>query len=141
MGPVEYLIVEFPGNAFNGDIVPALAELTDAGTIRIIDLLFVKKDAQGQVTALELHELPGEEASPFDELDGEVGDLLNQDDIDDAAAQLEPNTSAALLVVEDVWATKLRDAIVGSGGRLVDRGAIPGHLVEAALEAEGAVTR
>jgi hypothetical protein len=135
MGPVDYLIVEFPGNAFNGEVVPALKELTDNGTIQIIDLLFVKKDADGAVTWVELDDLPREEGGAFDEVDGDVGDLLNEDDVMTAAELLEPNCSAALLVYENTWAIRLRDAIVGSGGRLVDRASIPGHVVAAALAA------
>ena len=138
MGPVEYLIVEFPGNRFKGELVPALEELTDSGTIRIIDLLFVKKDADGQVTAFELSELDDEEGAAFDDLDGEINDLLNEEDIMIAAEMLEPNSSAAMMVFENVWATRLRDAIVNANGRLVDNARIPAAVVQAALDAAGA---
>ena len=138
MGPVEYLIVEFPGNRFKGELVPALEELTDSGTIRIIDLLFVKKDADGQVTAFELSELDDEEGAAFDDLDGEINDLLNEEDIMIAAEMLEPNSSAAMMVFENVWATRLRDAIVNANGRLVDNARIPAAVVQAALYAAGA---
>jgi len=138
MGPVEYLVVAFPGNKFNGDIVPALAELTDNGIIRIIDLVFIRKDADGNVVSAELEDLPAEAAAAFDDLDGEVNDLANEDDIAIAADKLDPDSSAGLLVYENVWATRLRDAIVGSGGRLVDRGHIPPAAIEAALEAASA---
>ena len=91
MGPVEYLVIEFPGNKFKGEIVPAIKELTDAGIIRIIDLLFIRKDADGGVISLELNNLPVEEAAAFDDLDGEINDLLNEEDIllavRDASAQ------------------------------------------------------
>ena len=135
MGPVEYLVVEFPGNKFNGDIVPALAELTKSGTIRIIDLLFINKDEEGNVSSVELSNLPRQEAAAFDDLDCEVNDLLNEEDIMRAAEMLQPNSSAGVLVFENVWATRLRDAIVNSGGRLVDNARIPAAVVEAALEA------
>ena len=135
MGPVEYLVVAFPGNKFNGDIVPALAELTDNGTIRIIDLVFIRKDADGNVAAAELEDLPADVAAAFDSLDGELGDLLNEEDIALAAEGLDPDSSAGLLVYENLWATRFRDAIVDSGGQLVDRGHIPPAAIEAALEA------
>ena len=137
MGPVEYLVVEFPGNQFKGEIVPALAELTDNGTIRIIDLLFIKKDREGNVTSFELGDLGDDEGSPFDDLDGEIDDLLNEEDILIAAEMLEPNSSAAMMVFENVWATRLRDAIVNANGRLVDNARIPAAIVQAAMEAAG----
>ena len=135
MGPVEYLIVEFPGNKFKGEIVPALKELTKNGTIHIIDLLFIKKDAQGAVIAVELNNLPAAEAAPFDDLDGEIDGLLNEEDFQIVAGKLRPNSSAALLVFEHAWATRLRDAVVKSGGRLVDNERIPAAVVEAAMQA------
>lgn len=135
MGPVEYLVVEFPGNQFKGEIVPALTELTERGTIRIIDLLFIKKDADGNAVAVELSNLPAAEAAPFNQLDGEIDDLLNDGDTRTVAAMLQPNSSAGVLVFENVWATRLRDAIVNAGGRLVDNARIPAAIVEAAFEA------
>ena len=135
MGPVEYLLVAFPGNKFNGDIVPALAELTDKGIIRIIDLVFIRKDADGNVVAAELEDLPADVAAAFDDLDGDIGDLVNEADIAIAAESLDPDSSAGLLVYENAWETRFRDAIVDSGGLLVDRGHIPPAAIDAALEA------
>ena len=135
MGPVEYLVVEFPGNKFTGEIVPALKELTDNGTIRVIDLVFVRRDEDGSATWIELSDLPIEDAAPFDDLDGEFGGLLNEEDILMMADLIQPNSSAAVLVFENVWATRLRDAIVGAGGRLVDNARIPAAVVDAALAA------
>ena len=135
MGPVEYLLVAFPGNKFNGDIVPALTELTDKGIIHIIDLVFIRKDADGNVVAAELEDLPADVAAAFDDLDGDISDLVSEEDIAIAAESLDADSSAGLLVYENVWATRFRDAIVDSGGRLVDRGHIPPEALEAALEA------
>ena len=135
MGPVEYLIVEFPGNKFKGEIVPALLEVTASGIIQVIDLLFIKKDADGNVSSFELNTLDADEAAPFEDLDGEIGGLLSEEDILLAAESLKPNSSAALLVFEHVWATRLRDAIVNASGRLVDNGRIPPAVVEAARAA------
>ena len=135
MGPVEYLVVEFPGNKFKGEIVPALKELTDNGTIRVIDLIFVRRDEDGSATWIELSDLPIEDAAPFDDLDGEFGSLLNEEDILMMADLVQPNSSAAVMVFENVWATRLRDAIVGAGGRLVDNARIPAAVVDAAIAA------
>ncbi|MBK8046155.1 MAG: hypothetical protein IPK16_02900 [Anaerolineales bacterium] len=135
MGPVEYLVVEFPGNKFNGEIVPALAELVDNGTIHVLDLIFVKKDADGNLLVVELDNLPPDEAAPFESLDGEIFDLLNEEDIQLIGDALNPQSSAALLVFENTWATRLRDAIVGSNGRLVDNARIPAAIVDAAIAA------
>jgi len=135
MGPVEYLLIAFPGNRFNGEIVPALTELTDKGIIHIIDLVFIRKDADGNVVAAELEDLPADVAAAFDDLDGDISDLVSDEDITIAAESLDPDSSAGLLVYENVWATRFRDAIVDSGGRLVDRGHIPPEALEAALEA------
>ena len=135
MGPVEYLVVEFPGNKFKGEIVPALKELTDNGTIRVIDLIFVRRDEDGSATWIELSDLPIEDAAPYDDLDGEFGGLLNEEDILMMADLIQPNSSAAVMVFENVWATRLRDAIVGAGGRLVDNARIPAAVVDAAIAA------
>ena len=129
------MVVEFPGNKFKGEIVPALKELTDNGTIRVIDLIFVRRDEDGSATWIELSDLPIEDAAPYDDLDGEFGGLLNEEDILMMADLIQPNSSAAVMVFENVWATRLRDAIVGAGGRLVDNARIPAALVDAAIAA------
>ena len=134
IGPVEYMIVAFPGNRFKGEIVPALQELVDAGTIRIIDLAFVMKDADGAVVTAEMADLDSDVFKAFDALSPETLGLLNEEDLAAAGEELDPNSSAALLVWEDVWATKLRDAIRGAGGELLDLERIPGEVVEAAVE-------
>lgn len=134
IGPVEYLIVAFPGNRFKGEIVPALQELVDAGTIRIIDLAFVMKDADGAVVTAELGDLDSEVFQALDALSPEGLGLLNEEDLAAAAEELEPNSSAALLVWEDVWATKLRDAILNAGGEVLDLERLPYEVVQAAVE-------
>jgi hypothetical protein len=131
VGPVEYMIVGFPGNEFNGDIAPALGKLIDDGTIRILDLVFITKDAAGDIAAVEFDEHGG--LSAFAELDGEVGGFIGAEDIEHAAEGLEPNSSAALLVWEDVWATPLVEAMRASGGVLIESARIPHDLIEEAL--------
>ena len=135
MGPVEYLVVEFPGNKFNGEIVPALVDLVKSGTIRILDLLFIRKEADGSFEAMELDMLPPAEAASFDDLDGEILGLLNAEDVTILARQLQPNSSGALLVFEHTWSTPLRDAVVNANGRLVDNARIPADVVDAAMVA------
>lgn len=135
IGPVEYMIVAFPGNQFNGEIVPALKEQVDAGTIRIIDLAFVAKDANGDVAAMEVEDLDSSVGAAFAELIGsESGGLLNDEDIMAVAEDLEPNSSVGLLVWEDVWAAKIADAIVNAGGELWDLERVPREVVEAAVD-------
>jgi hypothetical protein len=132
-GPVEYMIVGFPGNQFNGKIAPALSDLIKSNTIRILDLVFLAKGEDGEHVIVEYDEHEGLLA--FSELDGEVGGLISDDDIEYAADALEPNSSAALLVWEDTWAKPLVSAMRDSGGVLIEAARIPHDLVEPALAA------
>jgi len=132
-GPVEYLVVGFPGNKFTGEIIPELVKLTESGTVRILDLLFIGKDAEGDVVALEVDDL-GDDID-FGSLDGEVGGLISPEDIEYAAAALEPNSSAALLVWEDLWAAPFVQALRNADGVLLEGGRIPQGLIDSALAA------
>ena len=129
IGPVEYVIIGFPGNQFKGEIIPALADLVDGGTVRILDLVFVMKDIEGNITTAEYEDLPG-----MDDLDGDADGLFNEDDLLVAAERLEPNSSGLLIVWEDTWATPLAVAIRGAGGVIVAGERIPHEIVEAAFE-------
>jgi len=131
-GPVQYLIVAFPENRFSGAIAPAIGELVENGTIRVIDLTFVMKDADGSVAALEYADLAPEVAAAFEKVGGGGGGLFNDEDLMAAGEELEPNSSAALLAWENVWATKVRDAIADAGGVLLDFDIIPAEVVDAA---------
>ena len=133
IGPVEYIILGFPGNQFNGEIAPELGKLVENGTIRILDLVFIMKDADGEVSAVEFED--HDDVALFNALEGEVGGLISAEDIEYAAADLEPNSSAALLVWEDVWATPFVEALRASGAVLLEGARIPHDLIEAA-EAE-----
>ena len=135
IGPVEYMVVAFPGNQFKGEVLPAIAEQVEKGTIRIIDLAFVSKDADGNVTALEVSDLDSEIGQALHALLGdEKGGLLNDEDIIAVAEEMEPNFSAGLLVWEDVWATKIKNSIIDAGGELWDLERIPYQVVDAAIE-------
>ena len=130
IGPVEYIIVGFPGNTFNGEIAPELGKLVDSGTIRILDLVFITKDADGNVGAVEFED--HDDVALFNALEGEVGGLISEEDIDYAAVELEPNSSAALLIWEDLWAAPFVQAMRDSGGVLIEGSRIPHDLIEAA---------
>lgn len=127
-GPVEYIIVGFPGNQFNGDVAPELGKLVESGTIRIIDLVFITKDAEGNVDAIEIED--HHDIALFEALDGEVGGMISAEDIAYAATELEPNSSAALLIWEDLWAKPFVDAMRTSGGVLIEGARIPHDLIE-----------
>jgi uncharacterized protein DUF6325 len=135
IGPVDYMIVAFPGNEFRGEIAPALADLVDAGTIRIIDLAFVGKDADGEIVAFELTDLDPDVREGLEEIGIEVSGLFNEDDLMSAGEELEPNTSAALLVWENVWARDVAQKMRDAGGVLLDFERLPHEVVEAAREA------
>ena len=134
IGPVDYAVVAFPGNQFRGEIAPALADLVEAGTIRIIDIAFVAKTADGETGAFELTELDPEVREAIESMGVEVTGLFNEDDLMDAAAELEPNSSAALLVWENVWARDVAQAMRDAGGIMVAFDRIPHDVVQAARE-------
>ena len=134
IGPVDFAIFAFPGNQFRGEIAPAIADLVEAGTIRIIDLAFVGKAENGDVVGFELTELDPEVRAGLENLGMEVNGLLNEDDIRSVGDTLEPNSSAALLVWENVWAREVKQAILNAGGELLDFQRIPHEVVQAARE-------
>jgi uncharacterized membrane protein len=128
------MVVAFPGNKFTGNVAPALGDLVKSGTIRIIDLAFVGKDGDGNVVAMEVEELDGAVASAFQAIQDKVGDLINEEDLKTIGHGLEPNSSAAILVWEDVWAAKFASALREAGGVLIDIQRVPYDVVNAAVE-------
>jgi uncharacterized membrane protein len=133
MGPVEYVLIAFPGNRFKGEIVPAVAELVDNDIVRIIDVAFIKKDASGNTTMFEYDVLDDVLAFGFADVDGEAGGVLNDEDLQLAAEGLEPDSSAALIVWEHRWAARVAQAIRDAGGRIIAGERIPDEVVEEAL--------
>jgi len=133
IGPVEYLILGFPGNEFTGQIVPELSKLIDGWLIRIIDLTFISKDAAGHVDVVEYDAI--EELAAFAGLDAEVGGILTDEDIAHAAVSLEPNSSAALLIWEDTWAGPLAEAVRNANGVILEGARIPREIIEQAMSA------
>ncbi len=134
IGPVDYAIIAFPGNRFRGEIGPALSDLVENGPIRIIDIAFVGKNPDGDVVALELTELDPDVQSSLDSAGIEVGGLLNEDDLMSTADALEPDSSAALIVWENVWAQRVTQAMRDAGGVLVAFDRLPHEVVQAARE-------
>lgn len=128
LGPVEYIVIDFPGNKFNGEIAPAIADLVSSGTVRIIDLVFVKKDADGSVTAFEYDEL--DEGSAFADIEGDADGALSEEDVLSLADGIPADSSALVILWEDLWAADLSRAIRESGGVLVDGGRIPHELIQ-----------
>jgi len=134
IGPVEYIVVGFPGNQFKGEIAPALADLVDAGTIRIIDIAFAGKDENGDVVAFELSDLDSDLQSALEKLGAEPSGLFNEEDLIAVAETLDPGSSAAVLAWENVWAKGVAGAIRNAGGELYDYDRIPHEVVVAARE-------
>lgn len=128
-GPAELIVVRFPGNQFKGEIAPALGDLIDSGTIRLIDLLFLMKDADGAVTFLEAGEV-----FPDGPLAGVVAEsdagLISDEDVEDIGPELEPNSSAAVMLFEHLWAAEFTQALRNAGGELVYDERIPAAVVE-----------
>ena len=135
LAPVDYMIVAFPGNQFKGEIAPALADLVEKGTIRIIDLAFVMKDEDGEIGAFELTDIDPQVRQGFENMGVEVNGLFNEDDLKAAAEELEPNSSAALLLWENLWAKDVAQAIRDAGGEIFDFERLPHEVVQAARDA------
>ena len=131
MGPVDYLVVKFPGNKFSGEILPELAKLEKSGIIRVIDLALVIKDAKGKVFVTEAKDVKGKEGDAFSAFAKLVGEAewFSLDDIDAIAAALPNNCSAAILLFENTWAIHFKEALINSGAELVDQGRIPSEII------------
>jgi hypothetical protein len=134
VGPVDVYIIGFPGNKFTGRIAPAILELVENGTIRVIDLLFVMKDADGAVTTLEAADID-QEGAAFLAIDVAQPGALGPEDADEVGDDLPPDSSALLVAFENVWAAKLADALQAADAVVIDSIRIPVDVVEAALEA------
>ena len=132
MGPIDYVVLEWPGRQPNGEIAPLIIDLHDRGIIRLLDVAVMVKDEEGNVAAVDLGSLDDEGFTAFE---GASTGLLDQEDLDDAAGALEPGTSAAVLVWENRWAAPVAVAVRKSGGQLVASGRIPIQAILASLDA------
>lgn len=135
-GPLDVVMLKFPGNQFNGEIAPALRDLVVRGLVRVIDLLFVYKDVDGTIGSLELGGLGADLEPAFADLDGQLGGgLLDAEDVADVGATLETNSSIAVVVIENLWAIPFIDAVRAAGGELVEQARVPAAVVAEVREA------
>jgi len=139
LGPVDYIVVEFPAGAshFTGEMASELAALVDAGTIRVLDVLVLQKDDDGNVEALEIEDL--DELDEFRAIETELAEILAADDVEHLAAAMEPGTVAGVLIWENTWAAPFASAARRSGGQLIASGRIPVQALLASFEADDAV--
>jgi hypothetical protein len=140
LGPVDYLVVEFPPDTsnFTGEMAAELANLADTGTIRILDILIVRKDDNGDIEALEIDDL--EEVSEIVHLEAEIAEILAAEDVAHLAAAMDNGTTAGVLVWENTWAAPFASAARRAGGQLVASGRIPIQAIIASFEADEAST-
>ena len=135
IGPVEYIAIAFPGNKFSGEIVPAIKEFQDFGTIKVLDLVLITKDEDGNVAAIELADSSPETRAIFAALGVERKNLLGQEDFEDIGSALDPNSTAALMIWENVWAAEFAKSLRDADGILIANGRIPAALVEEPMAA------
>jgi uncharacterized membrane protein len=135
MGPVDYLVVEFPDARMTGDSLPRLLDLVDRGTVRILDLVFIRKEQDGSVTMLQVNDLDGDGELDFQVLEGASSGLVGRDDIDDASSVIEPGSAAAIVLYENLWAIPFVTALREVGAQLVASGRIPLPDLVTALDA------
>jgi hypothetical protein len=138
LGPVDYIVVEFPGGAsnFTGEMAKELLALVDSGTIRLIDILILTKNEDGSVEATELSDIG--ELGPLQAVETELAELLAADDVDHLAAAMEPGSTAGVLIWENLWAAPFASAARRSGGQLIANGRIPIQAIIASIEADEA---
>jgi hypothetical protein len=136
LGPVDWLVVEFPGSKFNGEIAPKIQDLVDRGIVRILDLLFIRKAEDGSIEAFEISDLDDSEVGVFRAYENAVAHLLSEDDVSALASSMERGATAAVLVWENIWAAPVASAIRHAGGQLVANGRIPIQALLAAIEAD-----
>ena len=136
LGPVDYLVVEFPAGAssFTGEMAAELRALADAGTIRVIDVLILTKDADGTVEATELSDIA--ELGELQAIEAQLAELLAAEDVDHLAAAMEPGSTAGVLIWENLWAAPFASAVRRSGGQLIADGRIPIQAIIASIEAD-----
>ncbi len=138
LGPVDYLVVEFPAGAshFTGEMAKEIVSLADSGTIRVLDILILRKDEDGSVEALEIDDL--DEVDDLRAIETEIAEILAEEDVEHLAAAMEPGSVAGVLVWENRWAAPFASAARRSGGQLVASGRIPIQAIVASIEAEEA---
>ncbi len=139
LGPIDYLVVEFPGARLRGEALPLLVDLVDRGIVRVLDLVFIRKDPDGSVVAVEVRDLDRDGDLDVEVLVGASSGLLGRDDLEQAAAAVEPGSAAGIVLYENVWAVPFIGALRRAGGQLVAAGRIPAEDLLAALDATESV--
>lgn len=138
LGPIELVVVGFERGTFDGSIAPELQRLVDGGTIRIVDAVLARKDAEGVSTALELEDASHPGLDSLREVVSEVDGLISDEDVEDLVDELPPGAAAAILCFEHTWVVPLRDAVAAAGGRLLETTRIPGPVADEVLAAVAA---
>jgi hypothetical protein len=133
MGPIDWILIEF-AKPLTGEAAPPLLDLVDRGLIRILDILFITKSDDGVVAAVDISQLPGDEAAQVEIFIGASTGILGDEDVDAAGAALEPGTRAIMMVYENTWAAPFAVALRKAGGQLIDQGRIPVQSIVAAFE-------
>lgn len=133
-GPIDFLALEFRGNQFKGEIMPALLELVNNGIVRVIDVVVVQKDANGNVTSRELQQTEPAVVSLFDPLKAKITGMIQLEDIKMIGEKLDNNTTAAVMLFENLWAIKFKEAVLNANGRVVMQERIPHEVVIETLE-------
>ena len=141
LGPVDYIVVEFPAGAstFTGEMADELVALVDAGTIRVIDVLILTKNEDGSVDAIELSDIP--QLGVLQKIEAELAELLAADDVENLAAAMDPGSTAGVLIWENLWAAPFASAARRSGGQLIADGRIPIQAIIASIEADDALAQ
>ena len=137
LGPVDWIVVEFPGARFDGSMMPLIVDLEERGIVRVLDLVVLKKDADGSIEMFELTDLEDSEIGSLRDEERQLAMLLSEDDLVNVAAAVDPGSAAAVLVWENTWAAPFGAAVRKAGGQLVASGRIPVQAIIAAIEADG----
>jgi hypothetical protein len=133
-GPIDFLALEFKGNQFKGEILPALLELVNKEIVRVIDLVIVQKDANGKVIMREMQQMDPSTVAIFDPLKAQITGIIQLEDIEMIGEKVENNSTAAIMLFENLWPIKFREAVLNANGRLVMHERIPDEVVEETLE-------
>lgn len=137
LGPVDWIVVEFPGSDFGkGEVAPLLKDYVDRGLVRVLDMLFLTKDEDGEIEPFEISDLGEGQLGEFRSFESELATVLSEQDVLELAETMDPGTSAVLLVWENAWAAPFGSAVRHAGGQLVASGRIPTQAVLAAVEAD-----